>query len=59
MNVAARLQQHAAPGEILIGPVTRVLAGHAAVVSGAGELTLKGFAQPQAAYRLIEGQRVL
>ena len=53
VNVAARLQQHAAPGEILIGPVTRVLAGDSAVVSGVGELTLKGVAAPLPAWRLI------
>ena len=53
VNVAARLQQHAAPGEILIGPVTRVLAGDAAVVSGVSELTLKGVAAPVPAWRLI------
>jgi class 3 adenylate cyclase/tetratricopeptide (TPR) repeat protein len=52
VNVAARLQQHAAPGEILIGPVTRVLAGDAAAVTGVGELTLKGIAAPVPAWRL-------
>jgi class 3 adenylate cyclase/tetratricopeptide (TPR) repeat protein len=52
VNVAARLQGHAAPGEILIGPVTRVLAGDAAVVTGVGKLTLKGIAVPVPAWRL-------
>jgi class 3 adenylate cyclase/tetratricopeptide (TPR) repeat protein len=52
VNVAARLQQHAGPGEILIGPVTRVLAGDAAAVTAVGELTLKGVAAPVPAWRL-------
>lgn len=42
VNVAARLEQHAGAGEILIGPVTRALLGGSADVEVAGVLSLKG-----------------
>jgi class 3 adenylate cyclase len=55
-NLAARLSDAAAPGEILVS--ARVYAeltnGHAA--EPMGELSLKGFHQPQPAYRLINGK---
>jgi class 3 adenylate cyclase/tetratricopeptide (TPR) repeat protein len=53
VNVAARLQGAAAPGEILIGPVTRALAGTGVVLASAGNLALKGVAEPVPAWRLI------
>jgi class 3 adenylate cyclase/tetratricopeptide (TPR) repeat protein len=53
MNVAARLQTAAQPGEILIGPVTRELAGEGAVLDAMRELTLKGVARPVPAWRLV------
>ncbi len=56
VNVAARLQQHAAPGELLLGPQThRAVAAAAAVVTEpAGPLQLKGLAEPITAYRLLD-----
>jgi tetratricopeptide (TPR) repeat protein len=53
VNVAARLEQAAAPGEILIGAETRELAHGAIETEPAGELELKGKAEPLPAYRLI------
>ncbi|WP_066950373.1 adenylate/guanylate cyclase domain-containing protein [Streptomyces lushanensis] len=52
VNIAARLEQHAAPGEILIGPETRLAAGAGARTESVGPLTLKGKAGPFTAYRL-------
>ena len=51
VNVAARLEQAAAPGEILIGEATLRLVPDA-VVAEPVELELKGKAAPVAAYRL-------
>ncbi|RSM78150.1 adenylate/guanylate cyclase domain-containing protein [Kibdelosporangium aridum] len=53
VNVAARLEQHAGAGEILIGPVTRALLGGSAVVEEVGELSLKGKRDPVTAFRLL------
>jgi class 3 adenylate cyclase len=53
MNVAARLEQSAAPGEILIGARTRALGGDAIVVDDVGALELKGKAEPVEAFRLV------
>ncbi|MGK4582689.1 AAA family ATPase [Kitasatospora sp. HPMI-4] len=53
VNVAARLEQNAAPGQILIGPDTLRAAGPAAVVESAGALALRGRAEPLQAYRLL------
>ncbi|HEY2542111.1 MAG TPA: adenylate/guanylate cyclase domain-containing protein [Gaiellaceae bacterium] len=52
VNVAARLQQAAAPGEILLGPETRALARDAVRVEELVPLELKGKQAPVAAYRL-------
>ncbi|MFE4830979.1 adenylate/guanylate cyclase domain-containing protein [Streptomyces sp. NPDC056672] len=52
VNIAARLEQHASPGEILIGPETRRAAGAGARTENVGPLTLKGKAEPFTAYRL-------
>jgi class 3 adenylate cyclase/tetratricopeptide (TPR) repeat protein len=54
VNVAARLEQSAAPGEILIGPATHRLIRDAVVVEPIDPLSLKGKADPVAAFRLIE-----
>ncbi|QMU73257.1 adenylate/guanylate cyclase domain-containing protein [Streptacidiphilus sp. P02-A3a] len=54
VNVAARLQQHAAPGEVILGPVTHSLVAASAVVVPIGELALKGKAEPVPAWRLLE-----
>jgi len=52
VNVAARLEQAARPGEILLGPDTVALVRDAAVVESAGPLELKGKAAAITAYRL-------
>jgi tetratricopeptide (TPR) repeat protein len=53
VNVAARLQQAAQPGEILIGSETHALVRDAAEVEAVDPLALKGKAQTVAAYRLV------
>ncbi|MGH2654271.1 MAG: adenylate/guanylate cyclase domain-containing protein, partial [Actinomycetota bacterium] len=53
-NTAARLEQAAGPGEILIGDPTYGLVRDAVTVEPAGPLDLKGKAASQAAWRLIE-----
>jgi len=54
VNVAARLEQSAAPGEILIGGTTHRLVRDAVVVEPVDPLTLKGKAQPVPAFSLLE-----
>ncbi|WP_328512544.1 AAA family ATPase [Streptomyces sp. NBC_00376] len=53
VNVAARLEQNAAAGEILIGPQTLEAAGPTVVVQETGPLRLKGKTDSVHAYRLI------
>ncbi|MEP6469493.1 MAG: adenylate/guanylate cyclase domain-containing protein [Chloroflexota bacterium] len=53
VNTAARLEQAAAPGEILIGPVTYQLVRDAVSVEPLAPLELKGKSQPVHAYRLV------
>ncbi|MFB6501651.1 MULTISPECIES: adenylate/guanylate cyclase domain-containing protein [unclassified Streptomyces] len=53
VNVAARLEQNAAAGEILIGPQTLEAAGPTVVVRETGPLRLKGKTDSVHAYRLI------
>jgi class 3 adenylate cyclase/tetratricopeptide (TPR) repeat protein len=53
VNVAARLQQAAAPGEILIGEATRRLAEAAVEVAPLEPLTVKGKQEPLRAWRLL------
>ncbi|MYQ88048.1 MULTISPECIES: adenylate/guanylate cyclase domain-containing protein [unclassified Streptomyces] len=53
VNVAARLEQNAAAGEILIGPQTLEAAGPTVVVREKGPLRLKGKTDSVHAYRLI------
>jgi class 3 adenylate cyclase/predicted ATPase len=53
MNVAARLEQTARPGEILIGEATLELARGAVEVERLDPIVLKGKAQALAAYRLL------
>jgi AAA ATPase domain len=53
VNVAARLEQNAAGGEILIGPVARQAVGSAARAESVGPLRLKGKQAPMTAYRLL------
>ncbi len=53
VNVAARLEQAAQPGEVLIGAPTLALVGGAAEVEPVEPLELKGKAEPVPAYRLL------
>jgi class 3 adenylate cyclase len=52
-NVAARLQEAAEPGTILLSETTRRLARDYARLEPVGRLTLKGKVQPVSAYRLL------
>jgi class 3 adenylate cyclase/tetratricopeptide (TPR) repeat protein len=54
VNVAARLEQAAASGEILIGSETRILVRDAVRIDRVDPLALKGKSQPVEAFRLIE-----
>lgn len=53
VNVAARLEQAAAPGQVLIGERTWRLVRDAATVEPVAPLALKGKGQPVAAFRLL------
>ena len=53
VNVAARLEQAAQPGEVLIGQPTLALVRDAADVEPIEPLELKGKAEPVPAYRLL------
>jgi class 3 adenylate cyclase/tetratricopeptide (TPR) repeat protein len=53
VNVAARLQQAAAPGEILVGDAAYRLTQGAIEVEEAGPLELRGFRKPIPAYRAL------
>ena len=52
VNVAARLEQAAQPGDILIGAKTLALVDEVAVVDALEPLTLKGKSNPVPAFRL-------
>ena len=54
VNVAARLEQTARPGEVLIGEETRRLVRDAAEVEAVEPLELKGKSAPVRAYRLLK-----
>ena len=51
-NLAARLQDVAAPGQVVIGATTRLLIGDALDLEDIGTHQLKGFAEPVAAWRV-------
>ncbi len=53
VNLAARLQQSAMPGEILVGPTANRLARGRLVVEDAGPLELKGMGAAMRAWRVI------
>src|SRR5207249_7544174 len=53
VNVAARLEQAAGPGTILIGPKTHRLVHSAAEIEAVEPLTLKGKSEPVPAFRLM------
>jgi class 3 adenylate cyclase/tetratricopeptide (TPR) repeat protein len=62
VNLAARLQQAAAPGEILVGDAAYRLTQGQVEVEDAGPLELRGFRNPISAYRAIaalDGQPAL
>jgi len=54
VNVAARFEQAAAPGEVLIGTETLRLVRDAVVVEPLEPLELKGKSEPVPAYRLLD-----
>jgi class 3 adenylate cyclase/tetratricopeptide (TPR) repeat protein len=54
VNVAARLEQSAQPGEILIGEITQHLTRDATAVEPLDPLQLKGKGTPVDAFRLVE-----
>jgi class 3 adenylate cyclase/tetratricopeptide (TPR) repeat protein len=54
MNVAARLQQAAQPGEVLVGAPTVAFVEGAAMIEPIEPLTLKGKANAVEAYRLLD-----
>jgi class 3 adenylate cyclase len=54
VNVAARLEQAASAGEVLIGTETRLLVRDAVRVEQVEPLALKGKSEPVEAYRLLE-----
>jgi class 3 adenylate cyclase/tetratricopeptide (TPR) repeat protein len=54
VNVAARLEQAAAAGDVLIGDATRALVRDAVVVEPVEPLALKGKSEPVEAFRLLE-----
>src|SRR5262249_37377451 len=56
VNRAARLQQGAQPGEILIGSAARRLAASAVEVDDAGPLEIKGRAEPLWTWRALRAQ---
>lgn len=54
VNVAARLEQAAGPGEILLGPATYRLVRDAVTVEPVAALSLKGKRRPVEAVRLVD-----
>ena len=54
VNVAARLQQAATPGDILLGHDTYQLVRDFVTVDDAASLVLKGKREPVTAHRLLE-----
>ena len=53
LNVAARLEQAAVPGEVLTGEATHALVHDAVTAEPVEPLTLKGKSEPVPAYRLV------
>jgi class 3 adenylate cyclase/tetratricopeptide (TPR) repeat protein len=54
VNVAARLEQHARPGDVLLGESTYRLVGDAVVADLLDPIDAKGKSQPLTVYRLAE-----
>ena len=53
VNIAARLEQAAQAGEVLLGPSTRLLVGDAVLVEPQRAVAAKGKSQPLAAWKLL------
>ncbi len=53
-NLAARLQEVAGPGEVVIARATRHLVGSRFVFDQLGARSLKGFPQPEDVFRVVE-----
>jgi adenylate cyclase len=58
VNVAARLQGLAEPGQVVIGEATLLAVGDRLLVDPLGELTVKGRLQPVRAYAVRAGQQL-
>jgi class 3 adenylate cyclase len=58
VNVAARFEQAAAPGEVLIGEAPHALVRAAVLVEAVEPLTLKGKPEPVPAHRLVSVIRI-
>jgi len=56
VNVAARLEQTANPGDVVIGDLTRQLVGPSVILDSLPPLTLKGKAEPVPAFRVLDVQ---
>jgi class 3 adenylate cyclase len=56
LNVAARLQQHAEPGEVVVGGLTEQLTREAIEYQVAGPITVRGKAEPIAAFRALRAR---
>jgi class 3 adenylate cyclase/tetratricopeptide (TPR) repeat protein len=54
VNLAKRIEQSAAPGEILLGELTSRIVGHAVATTAAGPFSVKGKRDRIAAQRLVE-----
>ncbi len=52
-NLAARLQAVASPSQVVIGATTRLLIGETFDLAELGGQSLKGFAEPVAAWRVV------
>jgi class 3 adenylate cyclase/ketosteroid isomerase-like protein len=57
VNVAARLQQEARDGDVLVGESTQRLVGQLVTLAPFGTFTLKGRTEPVSAYRVVSLER--
>ncbi|GAB2576097.1 AAA family ATPase [Streptomyces capparidis] len=56
VNVAARLEQHAEPGEILVGAATRALVDAEVETEPVEPLTVRGISRPVPAWRVVRAR---
>ena len=54
LNLAARLEEHAGPGQVMVGPVVHEATAGAVTYEPAGTHDIKGKAEPVAIWRAIE-----